>query len=388
MKPLLPVALSFCAITSGFADAPFLDLKFDDALKKAAQENKIVLIDVCTTWCPPCRELERVTWPDADVQKLLNEKTVPLMINADNNEQLADKYNVVTYPCVLLLKPDGTEIDRLIGFRPPKDFISDFNLSMSGRTTEVLAREAVAKAGGKDPELRLNLADLLRQKGSNAEALDEFLWCYNHGLENDPNFAWDRKSWLLNSLEILSETYPPAQKARASLRDDKEKAMLAGTGDRQTADDLVSLNEDQGHPQKSLDIFDQLPDKSRAIMAIEIADKLAEAKRYKDLLDTLGNSTPEDIFTKEADQSKLQLTALAGNPEKKDEVKYLTERPLSIGAGFFEALAGSDKDVAAINLARKILEFSNADQTRNQLIKCAVHAGNADVVDFLKDQSN
>jgi thioredoxin-related protein len=385
MKALLRGILFLsCAMTSAFSDAPFVDLKFDDACKKASQEHKIVLIDFYTMWCVSCKELDRETWPDADVKKLLGDKTVPLKIDAEKEDKLADRYSVVTYPCVLLLKPDGTEIDRLVGTREPKDFISDFNLSISGQDTETRAREAVAKAGGKDPELRLNLGELLRQKGSNAGALKEFLWCYNHGLEIDPSFAWDRAGYLLNSLEILSETYPPAQQARETLRDEKEKAMLSGTGDRQTAADLISLNDDQGHGEKSLAIFDKLPVKSRGLMAIEMVDKLAEAKRYNDILGNLGNSNPKAIFTRDAEKAKPELASMAGNPDKKDVVRALMDRTISTGAGYFEALAATGKNDEALSLAGQILQFNNSGQTKAHLIKSAEHAGNTAVTDKLK----
>jgi thiol:disulfide interchange protein len=51
--------------------APFRPLHFCEAKKAAEAEQKIVFIDFFTTWCEPCKKLDRTTWKDPEVVKLL-----------------------------------------------------------------------------------------------------------------------------------------------------------------------------------------------------------------------------------------------------------------------------------------------------------------------------
>ena len=74
---------------------------------------------------------------------LLGTKTVPLKIDAEKEAELAKRYKVDAYPTVLFLKPDGTEVDRLIGYRDPAKFIEEFTWILAGKTSLTRARAAV-----------------------------------------------------------------------------------------------------------------------------------------------------------------------------------------------------------------------------------------------------
>src|SRR5271157_5805856 len=150
MKTSLAAAFLFLVALNIFAE-PFSDLTFDAASKKAGQTGKIVLVDFYTTWCAPCKLLEKNTLTDAEVIKVLEQKTVALRLDAEKETNLAKLYKIDTYPSVLLVKPDGTELDRLVGYRDAKTFLADFNASLSGRDSLTRAKEELTAAGTNDP---------------------------------------------------------------------------------------------------------------------------------------------------------------------------------------------------------------------------------------------
>lgn len=80
-----------------------------------------MLVDFHTAWDAPCKKNDRNLWPDPDVQQLINTQTVALKINADAEQKLAGRHHVGTFPSMLLIKPDGTEIDRIVGKVSGKD---------------------------------------------------------------------------------------------------------------------------------------------------------------------------------------------------------------------------------------------------------------------------
>jgi len=362
----------------------FSDLSFDAALQKAAQTHKIVLVDFYTTWCGPCKLLDTRTWTDADVIKLLQQKTVPLRLDAEKETNLASRFQIEAYPTVLLVKADGTELDRLVGYRDPKTFIADFQAALSGRDSVARAKEKLTTGGTNDPMLRMQYAQSLAQKGKNAEALDEYLWCFDHGNEASPSFAGVRLSFLLSDIKALAVHYPAAEQALESRRDERQAKVLSGATDKLTVLELVRLNGILGEDGKTLAVFDQLPAGSpaRDVIAGMIIDQLLAAKRYADIL---GDQDAKAAFAKQVDLFKYMMDALVtNNPVRETVAKSYRKTTVDMGAHYFEALAGVKRDEEGKELAQQILKFDGSAATHTTLAAAAERAGNAELARYVE----
>jgi thiol-disulfide isomerase/thioredoxin len=383
MKPLLVSAFVCLTALNIFAD-PFSDLSFEAASKQAAQTGKIVLVDFYTTWCGPCKMLDKNTWIDADVIKLLEQKTVALRIDAEKETKLAERYKIEAYPSVLLIKPDGTELDRLVGYRDAKTFMADFNATLGGKDSLARAQEKLTAAGTNDPMARMSYAKVLAQKGRDAEALDEYLWCFDHGNEVDPSFVGVRLSFLLADINALAAHFPAARKALESRRDERQAKLQAGSSDYTIAMDLVSLNGALGQKDKNLAVFDHLPHGSFARNAISqmIIDQLLEARRYADIL---GDKDGKSAFAKQVSQFNETLNRFPkDNPMRGQMEESLRHNTISSGAHSFEALAGLNRNDEGRDLAQQILKFDSSPATRATLAEAANRAGNTVLAQFIK----
>jgi thiol-disulfide isomerase/thioredoxin len=377
------IAAWFCAVTSSLFAAPFSNLSFEAASKQAAQTGKIVLVDFYTTWCGPCKLLDKTTWTDAAVIQLLEQKTVALRIDAEKEAALSKRYKIEAYPSVLLIKPDGTEIDRLVGYKEPKAFIEDFNAALGGKDSISRARDKLMAAGTNDPSARMQFGVALAQKGKDAEALTEFLWCFDHGLEAGPAFTGVRLSFLLMDIKNLAAHYPPAQQALETRRDERQAKVAAGSTDFQTIQDLVSLNKALGQETKNLAVFDQLPadSKTRNLISRLLTDQFLEAKRYADVLQgTDGRSA----FRKAVEQFNMTLDFLGkDNPMRKQVEENLRQFTVTAGAHYFEALAGLKRNQDGKDLAGQILKFDSSQATRTLLADAAQRAENAELTQYM-----
>ena len=72
-----------------------------------------VLADFYADWCGPCRMLRPSL--DAIAEERSDVKVVA--VNIDENPDLADEFDIVSIPCVILFK-GGTEADRSVGLVP------------------------------------------------------------------------------------------------------------------------------------------------------------------------------------------------------------------------------------------------------------------------------
>lgn len=95
---------------------------------------------------------------------------VSLKINAEKGEgtELTKKYGVRGFPTMLVVDPEGDEVDRIIGFRPPDSFVATLKLYLEGKSFG-----AFKKRAEKDPtdfEAVLGLGKKYGERGKHDEA--------------------------------------------------------------------------------------------------------------------------------------------------------------------------------------------------------------------------
>lgn len=96
---------------------------YDEGLRKANAEGKLVLIDFYADWCVWCGKLDQETYNNQEVTSYLNEKLVCIKVDVEKNAGLSAKYSVQGLPTITLLSSDGEEVGRIVGYRPPGQFL-------------------------------------------------------------------------------------------------------------------------------------------------------------------------------------------------------------------------------------------------------------------------
>ena len=162
----------------------FDDLSIDEALAQAAANNTLVFVDVYATWCGPCQRLDEEVFP-TDVVGAATENLVTLRINAEEGEGpgIVDRWHVVGYPTMLLLQPDGTEVDRLFGFMPADELAETLTGYIEGRGTIDDLRAQVA-ADPTNLELLEQLAQRTAVRGERETAEELFAQLIAADLDN------------------------------------------------------------------------------------------------------------------------------------------------------------------------------------------------------------
>ena len=87
--------------------------------KEVILAQKPVLVDFYADWCGPCKML-RPTLEEISDER---DDVIVAAVNIDENPDLADQFDIVSIPCVVLFK-GGVEADRSVGL-VPKDVLVD-----------------------------------------------------------------------------------------------------------------------------------------------------------------------------------------------------------------------------------------------------------------------
>ena len=119
-------------------------LSFEQAIEKSKTEKRKIFIDVYTDWCGWCKVMDKNTFSEPNVSKILNEEFYPVKFDAEQREdvifngttfkfvasgnggyhQLAAALlnNKLSYPTVVFLDENFAMIQPLSGYQKPQEF--------------------------------------------------------------------------------------------------------------------------------------------------------------------------------------------------------------------------------------------------------------------------
>jgi len=141
---LLPIVANAQSIDNLTVDSIHTGIQFETGLNwtqlitKAKAENKYIFIDCYTTWCGPCKEMEKSVYPLEKVGKYFNDKFISVKAQMDSSKKdndavkrsyadahyLQERYKVDAFPTFLFFTPDGKILYRSIGAKAPDEFLA------------------------------------------------------------------------------------------------------------------------------------------------------------------------------------------------------------------------------------------------------------------------
>lgn len=124
------------------------EVRFADVLAQAKRENKRVLVDFWATWCHACMQMNKTTFRDTRVGNMMNYAFVNYAVDVDHDadaKELVEKFNIKAFPTYLILNPDGTEYNRIIGSNTVEDFAKALTNALLGKEDQYIMMEKMQK---------------------------------------------------------------------------------------------------------------------------------------------------------------------------------------------------------------------------------------------------
>jgi thioredoxin-related protein len=111
----------------------FFEGSFKEAMQKAKETHKPVMVDMSTSWCGWCRKMKATTFTDKEAADYYNEHFISIELNAENGEglQLAQQFSVNSYPTLIYFDPDQHLILFSEGYIEPDGLIKAGDMALT-----------------------------------------------------------------------------------------------------------------------------------------------------------------------------------------------------------------------------------------------------------------
>lgn len=127
---------------------------WENVLNEAKAKNKNIFIDAYTTWCPPCKKMDKEVYSDINVIANIDSSFIAIKVQMDQTksdlpevrewysaaEMLSKRFKIESFPTFIFLDPNGNLIQINKGFQPVNTFLNtlkDANDPKNAITTQL-----------------------------------------------------------------------------------------------------------------------------------------------------------------------------------------------------------------------------------------------------------
>jgi thiol-disulfide isomerase/thioredoxin len=127
MKSLFTCLFLFVAIGLHAQEEIHFESSWAEAKEKATQSKKLIFIDCYTSWCAPCKWMEKNVFIQPAVAKYYNDNFVNLKVDMEKGEgiEMRKKYNVQSFPTYLFVNTAGEIVHRTASRMEAEAFLAE-----------------------------------------------------------------------------------------------------------------------------------------------------------------------------------------------------------------------------------------------------------------------
>ena len=150
---------------------------WEEVLAKAKKENKVLFVDVFTSWCAPCKMVAKTVFPQEKVGNYYNQHFINYQLDGEKGDgpAVVKKYGIKGYPTFLYLDGEGRLLYCFSGAKDVKGFLEEAEkVTVCAQFGGWEKMQAEYKGGSTDPDF-LKAYYELADKDTKPEVLNRYL---------------------------------------------------------------------------------------------------------------------------------------------------------------------------------------------------------------------
>jgi thioredoxin-related protein len=103
----------------------FTKKSWEETLAEAKAANQNIFVDAYTTWCAPCKKMDKYVFTKPNVSEFYNENFINIQLDMEGEEgkDFAANYEVRAFPTFLYFSSEGELLHRIAGYKDADAFV-------------------------------------------------------------------------------------------------------------------------------------------------------------------------------------------------------------------------------------------------------------------------
>jgi YHS domain-containing protein/thioredoxin-related protein len=131
----LTLVLSCLACVPATVSAGAFRTDYEQARQDARSQGRPLLVTITASWCGACRQMDQLTFTDARVRRLVDERFVAVTVDSDQHAGVVSAFGVSALPTTLVIQPSGEPLRRWVGFQDAATFARDLEGVSAGKSS-------------------------------------------------------------------------------------------------------------------------------------------------------------------------------------------------------------------------------------------------------------
>ncbi|MFT7677771.1 MAG: hypothetical protein ACI8QC_001756 [Planctomycetota bacterium] len=280
-------------------DGPFHELTVPDAFLRAESQGKIVCLYFHNATLPESKRMLRTTLADEAVVNWLNENTIAVLVDSEEDKATVSRFSIKRFPVVHLRAADKTLLDVMEFFHTPDAFLASGKATLAGRSINSIPFGTNAE----DPYAWLAWGNYLFNKGGDVDDMvHAYWWCMTNAEQYSPGFRARYFEFIVKRLAHTKRISAVSLQRLYSERDRLRGLLFGGNGTNQAAHEMARINfwlrKEEDTRKTFLDLIQGNnldPSMARCLLFHELAGLVAH-RNYKEVLEHLGD--PLKVMTR------------------------------------------------------------------------------------------
>ena len=145
------------------------NLVWKEIQEKSKKENKLIFVDVYTSWCTPCKQMDKFVYTNNSLGQFINDRFISVKVQMDTNafndvkmrdnaREIYAKFKVDGYPTLLFLNYNGELLFKELGYKGIDDFLATAKIAVRSDSLSYNTALKDYKNGKRNVELMEGLA--------------------------------------------------------------------------------------------------------------------------------------------------------------------------------------------------------------------------------------